>query len=174
MILMRFLAGDEIIPTAVAGFISIWALDIRDRHQGVRNACLEQIYLCSKTSILPRKTGSGPKQMERKSWDNRAGVLCIIGNMVLVETDRGQQFANIDFGWVEEGPSVDTGRFPIPTGFRYLLDATSQKAEFYDLCWDANRVLYRHRAELKEQWCAMLVQRGAGNAFFWRDDAIVY
>ena len=116
----------------------------------------------------------GTKKMERKSWDNRAGVLCVIGNMVLVETDRGQQFANIDFGWVEEGPSVDTGRFPIPTGLRYLLDATSQKAEFYDLCWDANRVLYRHRAELKEQWCAMLVQRGAGNAFFWRDDAIVY
>lgn len=61
---------------------------------------------------------------------------------------------------MEEGPSIDTGRFPIPAGFRYLLDATSQKAEFFDLCWDANRVLYHHREELKEQWCALLRQRG--------------
>jgi len=43
-------SGDEIIPTAVAGFISIWALDLRDRHKG---------------------------------------------NMVVLETDRGQQFANV-------------------------------------------------------------------------------
>ena len=61
---------------------------------------------------------------------------------------------------VEEGPPIDTGRFPIPAGFRYLLDATFQKGEFVDLCWDANRVLYRHREELKEHWCALLVQRG--------------
>ena len=61
---------------------------------------------------------------------------------------------------VEEGPSVDTGRFPIPAGFRYLLDSTFQKGEFFDLCWDANRVLYRHREELKEHWCALLVERG--------------
>lgn len=43
-------SGDEIIPTAVAGFISIWALDLRDRHRG---------------------------------------------NMVVLETERGQQFANV-------------------------------------------------------------------------------
>eukprot|EP01046_Picozoa_sp_COSAG06_P051205 COSAG06_NODE_8302_length_2208_cov_2.801802_2_plen_77_part_00 len=69
MILMRFLAGDEIIPTAVAGFISIWALDIRDRHQGVRNACLEQIYLCSKTSILPRQA------RDQKKWREKVGTI---------------------------------------------------------------------------------------------------
>jgi hypothetical protein len=69
MILMRFLAGDEIIPTAVAGFISIWALDIRDRHQGVRNACLEQIYLCSKTSILPRQA------RDQTKWREKVGTI---------------------------------------------------------------------------------------------------
>ena len=43
-------AGTEILPTAVAGFLCIWTLDIRDRHQG---------------------------------------------NMVLTETNQGQQFANV-------------------------------------------------------------------------------
>lgn len=27
-------SSNEIVPSAVAGFMSIWALDIRDRHQG--------------------------------------------------------------------------------------------------------------------------------------------
>lgn len=70
---------------------------------------------------------------------------------------------------MEEGPAIDTGRFPIPTGFRYLLEATSQKAEFYDLCWDANRVLYRHREELKEQWRALLVQRGLNDKMLFEE-----
>ena len=39
-------SGDEIIPTAVAGFISIWALDLRDRHKGnVRVHCCQWL-LC--------------------------------------------------------------------------------------------------------------------------------
>jgi len=64
---------------------------------------------------------------------------------------------------------VDTGRFPIPTGFRYLLDATKTKAEFFDLCWDANRVLYHHREELKEQWCSLLAQRGLNDKVLFED-----
>lgn len=70
---------------------------------------------------------------------------------------------------VEEGPSLDTGRFPVPAGFRYLLDATKTKAEFFDLCWDANRVLYHHREELKEQWCSLLVQRGLNDKVLFED-----
>ena len=37
--------SNDLIPTAVAGFISIWALDIRDRHQG---------------NMILTETGSGP------------------------------------------------------------------------------------------------------------------
>ena len=56
-----------------------------------------------------------------------------------------------DFGWVEEGPSLDTGRFPIPQGLRYLLDSSKMKAEFHDLCFDAVRCLWIHRAEIKQR-----------------------
>jgi hypothetical protein len=81
-------------------------------------------------------------------------------HLVLIPTLVYKRARNRIVSQVEEGPPVDTGRFPIPAGFRYLLDATSQKGEFFDLCWDANRVLYRHREELKEQWCSLLVERG--------------
>ena len=59
--------SNDLIPTAVAGFISTWVLDLRDRHQG---------------NMVLTETGSGPAPVS---------------------------FANIDFGWVEEGPPLDTG-----------------------------------------------------------------
>ena len=34
------------------------------------------------------------------------------------------------------------------------------KAEFFDLSWDALRVLYENHAEISESWCAMLTDRG--------------
>jgi hypothetical protein len=106
----------KIIPTAVAGFVAIWALDIRDRHRG---------------------------------------------NMVVMEDEQGQQcFANIDFGWQFEGPPIDTGRFPIPKGLRWLMDSTGLVSEFHDLCFDAVRCLYLHRDELRRAWLGMLAERG--------------
>ncbi len=102
----------------LAGFISTWVLDIRDRHMG---------------NMVLTETGSGPAPVS---------------------------FAQIDFGWVEEGPPLDTGRFPIPKGLRYLLESSKLKSEFFDLSWDALRVLYENRTEISECWCAMLTDRG--------------
>ena len=31
----------------------------------------------------------------------------------------GTKLANIDFGWLEERPMLDTGTFPIPDGLQY-------------------------------------------------------
>ena len=100
-------SSNEIVPSSVAGFMSIFLLDIRDRHQG---------------------------------------------NMIVTEANGEYAFANIDFGWVEEGPSVDTGRFPLPQGLRYLLDATKMKAEFYDLSFDAIRCLHIHQDEINHRY----------------------
>jgi hypothetical protein len=40
-----------------------------------------------------------------------------------------------DFGWLEEGPKIDTGKFPIPNGLRFLMTNGRLWDEFCDLCW---------------------------------------
>ena len=54
------------------------------------------------------------------------------GNMVVTG---GVRLANIDFGWLEEGPKIDTGKFPIPNGLRFLMKDGRLWDEFCDLCW---------------------------------------
>jgi hypothetical protein len=100
-------SSNQIVPTSVAGFMSIFLLDIRDRHQG---------------------------------------------NMVVTEANDEYAFANIDFGWVEEGPGFDTGRFPLPQGLRNLLNTTKMKAEFHDLSHDAIRCLHIHQDEINQRY----------------------
>ena len=58
-----------------------------------------------------------------------------------------------------EGPSIDTGRFPIPDGLRFMLDATQQRREFNDLCIDACHCLYIHRQEIELEWEKSLTER---------------
>jgi hypothetical protein len=58
-----------------------------------------------------------------------------------------------------EGPSIDTGRFPIPDGLRFMLDATQQRREFNDLCFDACHCLYIHREEIEREWEKSLAKR---------------
>lgn len=77
------------------------------------------------------------------------------GNMVLCE---GVHYANIDFGWMEESPTVDTGPFPVPNLLRAMLKSTGQWSEFCDLCWDALQVLRVNYEEIVECWKRHLVK----------------
>jgi hypothetical protein len=95
---------NEILPSSVAGFMLIYLLDIRDRHQG---------------------------------------------NMVVTDQKR---FANIDFGWLTEGPSIDAGLFPVPVGLQYLLAYSKLWDEFHDLSWDALKVLYEDFDRIETVW----------------------
>jgi len=70
------------------------------------------------------------------------------GNMVVVD---GRKLANIDFGWLEEAPPIDTGIFPIPEGLKMLFTSTNHWAEFLDLCWDALRALHAHQGEWQQR-----------------------
>ena len=100
--------SNEIVPSAVAGFMLIYLLNIRDRHQG---------------------------------------------NMVVTG---GNRFANIDFGWLAEGPSLDAGLFPIPDGLHYLLTSTNLWAEFHDLSWDTLKVLHESFDRIETAWKRLL------------------
>jgi hypothetical protein len=109
-------ASPTIIPSSVAAFIVIFALNIKDRHKG---------------------------------------------NMV-VTNDR---LANIDFGWLEEGPFLDTGQFPIPIGLQYLLGYTNKWAEFHDLAWDAVKTLHENEDVICDRWRQILRHRGINDDF---------
>lgn len=64
-----------------------------------------------------------------------------------------------DFGWLEEGPKIDTGKFPIPNGLRFLMTNGRLWDEFCDLCWDAICVLRQRRDEVARHWCFLLNNR---------------
>merc|ERR1711871_1352505 len=78
------------------------------------------------------------------------------GNMVVTA---GVRLANIDFGWLEEGPKIDTGKFPIPNGLRFLMTNGRLWDEFCDLCWDAICVLRQRWEEVARHWCFLLLNR---------------
>jgi hypothetical protein len=69
--------------------------------------------------------------------------------MVLSEATH---FANIDFGWLEESPTLDTGLFPIPDLLVAMLKATGEWPAFCDLCWDALQVLRDNKDEIVDCW----------------------
>ena len=85
------------------------------------------------------------------------------GNMVVVD---GQKLANIDFGWLEEGPTLgpkalglgDTGEFPIPDGLKKLLSQTKQWDEFHDLMFDAIKTLDENMDRIVDHWQAVMRQ----------------
>ena len=77
------------------------------------------------------------------------------GNMVLCKR---MHFANIDFGWLEEQPSIDTGPWPIPQNLKAMLKKTGGWAEFCDLCWDALCVLRANQDEVMDCWRRHLVK----------------
>lgn len=64
-----------------------------------------------------------------------------------------------DFGWLEEGPRIDTGKFPIPNGLRFLMTNGRLWDEFCDMCWDAICVLRQRRDELERHWKYLLENR---------------
>lgn len=64
----------------------------------------------------------------------------------------GKHFANIDFGWMEEAPSIDTDDFPIPPLLKEMLKKTKTWSEFCDLCWDALHVLHVNKDEVVNTW----------------------
>ena len=79
-------ASNTIYPSAVATFIGAYVLNIRDRHKGNST---RDLFSQSPACIYP--------------------LLLInrhTGNMVVTG---GVRLANIDFGWLEEGPKIDTG-----------------------------------------------------------------
>lgn len=104
-------ACNDIIPSSVAAFIAIFALNIKDRHKG---------------------------------------------NMVVTG---GTKLANIDFGWLEEGPFLDTGTFPIPDGLQYLLASSGKWGEFHDLAWDAMKTLDENAESIVAKWQQILRHR---------------
>ena len=69
--------------------------------------------------------------------------------MVLCE---GKYLANIDFGWLEESPKIDTNDFPIPKYLRIMLKTSKSWPEFCDLCWDALHVLHLNKDEVVACW----------------------
>jgi len=75
------------------------------------------------------------------------------GNMVLVG---GEKLANIDFGWLEQGPRIDTGMFPIPQGLQNLLTSEKNWDEFHDLMWDALKTLEEHMPRIQAHWKAVM------------------
>lgn len=62
----------------------------------------------------------------------------------------GDRFANIDFGWLAEGPA--SGTFPIPVGLQYLLAYSNLWSEFHDLCWDALKVMNENFDRIEMEW----------------------
>ena len=109
---------NDIVPSAVAAFISIYALNIRDRHQG---------------------------------------------NMVVT----GGKLANIDFGWLEEGPPIDTGLFPIPKGLQYLFEYSQKWSEFHDLCWDAIVTLSSEYDAVAKRWKELVRENQLDSGFLF-------
>eukprot|EP01043_Picozoa_sp_COSAG02_P040496 COSAG02_NODE_3283_length_7019_cov_7.319364_4_plen_288_part_00 len=81
---------------------------------------------------------------------------------MVVTNDR---LANIDFGWLEEAPFLDTGLFPIPAGLQHLLGYTNKWAEFHDLAWDAVKILHENEDVICDRWRQILVHRGINDDF---------
>lgn len=162
--------SNDLIPTAVAGFISTWVLDLRDRHQG---------------NMVLTETGSGPAPVSFANIDFgwvEEGPPLDTGAFLTTPVScfgamfyRKESTAGIhqDQLGTKRKPSFvvahKTGRFPIPKGLRYLLESSKLKAEFFDLSWDALRVLHEHRVEIRERWCSMLTDRGLNDRVLYSE-----
>ena len=80
----------------------------------------------------------------------------------------GKHFANIDFGWIEEAPTIDTENFPIPPLLKEMLKKSKAWPEFCDLCWDALHVLHVNKDEVVACWQRHLtkVEPALTNAYY--------
>ena len=85
------------------------------------------------------------------------------GNMLL---SKGKYFANIDFGWLEEQPGIDTGKFPIPKLLAKMFRKSQEWGEFCDLCWDALQVLRKCQEEVIKCWRHLLKNVGFDTHMF--------
>eukprot|EP01045_Picozoa_sp_COSAG04_P022567 COSAG04_NODE_2569_length_3913_cov_2.620346_1_plen_363_part_00 len=83
-------------------------------------------------------------------------------NMLLVN---GCEFANIDFGWLEDGPFPDAGAFAIPEGLGQLFSSSRKWDEFHDLTWDALCVLRDNHALITQHWREALRRRKVNDGF---------
>ena len=180
--------SNDLIPTAVAGFISIWALQVHKRSAVAVDLWVysDRLLVVTGTFVTATKgtwcslkrgrvqhpfhlrtlTSAGWRKGHR-SIPVRFHVQLLIPS---VFAPNGGLIWSPSF-WAHSQRSKTTvpGRFPIPKGLRYLLDSSKLKAEFLDLSWDALRVLHEHRAEISACWCEMLTDRGLNDRVLYND-----